>query len=102
MIEKDPGLYSIVTYVWVILLSAWGGAINFWGKMKRGEARAINIMELFGELMTSAFAGMLTYWLCQSAHIDQFLTAALVGVAGHMGSRAIFMLEKWLGSKLPQ
>lgn len=29
MPEKDPTTYSLITYAWVALLSAWGGAVNW-------------------------------------------------------------------------
>jgi len=100
MPDKDPTTYSLVTYAWVFFLSAWGGFINFWGKVKRGDARFLNITELIGELMTSAFAGIMTFYLCEAASIDALLTAAMVGISGHMGSRAIFMFEKWLEDRI--
>lgn len=74
--------------------------MNFYRKVKIGEARAFNIPELLGELMTSAFAGMVTFWLCESAGFSQMLTAALIGISGHMGSRAIFQFEKYIEKKL--
>lgn len=101
MPEKDPTTYSLITYAWVFILSAWGGAVNFLRKTKAGQARPFNFMELIGELMTSAFAGVLTFWLCQAAEINNLITAALVGISGHMGSRAIFHFEKWAESRFP-
>jgi hypothetical protein len=44
--------------------------------------------------VTSAFAGLITFWLCEWAVVHPLLTAALVGISGHMGSRAIFKLER--------
>lgn len=101
MPEKDPTTYSLITYFWVAILSAWGGAVNFIRKTKSGQSRPFNLMELIGELMTSAFAGVLTFWLCQAANIDGLITAAMVGISGHMGSRAIFHFEQWAESRLP-
>lgn len=99
MPEKDPTSYTLLTYLWVAGLSAWGGLVNFWGRCKTGTSRAFNFFELIGELVTSAFAGVLTFWLCEAAGINGLITAALVGICGHMGSRAIFQLEKWAQSK---
>lgn len=97
--EKDPTNYSLITYSWVIILSAWGGTVNFMRKRKTGEARPFNIAELLGEIFTSGFAGILTFWLCEAAAIHPLITAALVGISGHMGSRAIFRIERWAESK---
>jgi len=95
MPEKDPLSYSFLTYAWVILLSSWGGVVSFRTKLKNGVVRPFNLMELFGEMVTSGFVGVLTFFLCEAAGIEQLMSAALVGISGHMGSRAIWHLERW-------
>lgn len=92
-------LALIGTYAWVTAIAALGGLASFHRKVRDGEARWLNITELLGELVTSAVAGLLTYWMCRYAEINEWLAAALIGVSGHMGSRAIFMLEKWWSQK---
>jgi len=94
--EKDPTTYSILTYAWVCGLAAWGGAVSFIRKVRSGRSRYINVVELVGEIATAAFAGLITFWLCEAAAFDQLITAAAVGVSGHMGSRALFQLETYL------
>jgi len=102
MPEKDPQNYSFVfqvseiwAYLWVLVLSAWGGAVNFYHKLKTGEVTRWNVTELIGELVTSAFCGVITFFLCRAGGIDIWVSAALVGIAGHMGSRLIFKMEQW-------
>lgn len=95
MPEKDPTTYSLLTYAWVSLLSAWGGAVNWLRKRRDGTTRPFNFMEFIGELVTSAFAGVVTFWLCEAAGIQPLVTAALVAISGHMGSRAIYHMEQW-------
>lgn len=101
MPEKDPMTYGLITYAWVSLLAAWGGAVNFIRNVRSGHARPFNFMELIGELMTSAFAGVITFWLCQAAELNGLITAAMIGISGHMGSRAIFHFEQWAESRFP-
>jgi LydA holin phage, holin superfamily III len=101
MPEKDPTSYSLLTYAWVFMLAILGGVVNFMHKLKAGHTRVFNFVEFIGELVTSAFAGVITFWLCENAGISPLMTAAFVGVSGHMGSRAIFMLENWLKEKFP-
>ena len=100
--EKDPTSYSFLTYLWVFGLSSLGGVVSFLNKLKKGHARAFNIAEFMGEIATSAFAGVITFWLCENANISPLVTAALVGVSGHMGSRAILLFEEWLAKKFPE
>jgi len=99
MFEKDPSTYPLITYLWVIALAAWGGAVSFIGKVKAGDARACNFVEFIGEIVTSGFVGVLTFWLCEEAGFKPLITAALVGIAGHMGSRALLQMEKWASRK---
>lgn len=99
MPEKDPTTYGLLTYAWVLLLSAWGGVVNFLRKRKAGVTRPFNLAEMVGEIVTSAFAGLVTFYLCESSGVDPLVTAAMVGVSGHMGGRAIFLAEAWVEAK---
>jgi len=101
MPEKDPTSYSLITYGWVFMLAIAGGVVNFMRKLQQGHARVFNLVEFIGEVVTSAFAGVITFWLCEHAQISGLITAALVGISGHMGSRALFTIEEYLKAKFP-
>lgn len=96
MLEKDPSTYSWLTYLWVFGVALWGGTVNYLRKRREGIIPAFSITEFAGELMTSAFAGLITFFLCEAAGFNPMLSAAFIAISGHMGSRAIFMLEKHL------
>lgn len=100
MIEKTPSFFdqiaNLLTYGWVIGLSMLGGAASFVRRVRSGQARYSNIIELVGELVVSAFAGLVTFFLCQSAHFNGALSAAFIAISGHMGTRIIFMFEAYL------
>ena len=102
MLEKDPTSYSVLTYAWVFALATLGGIVSFMRKLQQGHVRAFNVVEFIGEIVTSAFAGVITFWLCENASLSPLVTAAFVGVSGHMGSRAIFMFEDWLAKTFPK
>lgn len=97
--QHDPASYSLLTYAWVVGLSVWGGVANFCHKLRQGHSRPFNLAELFGELVISGFAGVIAFYLCEAAHIRPIMSAAAVGISGHMGSRAIFMIEHWAMKK---
>jgi hypothetical protein len=100
--QRFPFTWAQVwTAAWVLFLSGWGGAVSFWRKRREGTARPFNLTELVGEIFTSGFAGVLTYLLATAAHINPLIIAALVGISGHLGSRAIFGIEKMLEHKFP-
>jgi hypothetical protein len=91
--SKDPLSYPLKQYGFILVTALLGGLVSWYAKVRKGEAQAWNIMQLVGELCTSAFAGLLAFWLCELANAPALLTASLVGIAGHMGTRAIQAFE---------
>ncbi len=91
--EKDPSSLSWLIYAWMIGLSILGGLVNFAGRASRHQTTWRDYAGLATELLTSIFVGILTFWLCEWRDFPPLLTAALVGVSAHMGTRAIFQLE---------
>lgn len=102
MPEKSPETYSFLTYGWVFALAILGGIVSFMRKLQTGHARVFNLVEFVGEIVTSAFAGVITFWMCEHSGLSPLVTAAFVGISGHMGSRAIFMAEGWLAKQFPK
>lgn len=102
MPEKSPEAYSFITYGWVFALAILGGIVSFMRKLQEGHTRAFNIIEFIGEIVTSAFAGVITFWMCEHSGLSPLVTAAFVGISGHMGSRALFMAEGFLAKQFPK
>lgn len=84
------------TYAAIVFVAAWGGVVSWIQNRKRGVARPFSFVELIGEITTASFCGLLACLLCQEAGLSIELTAAIAGVAGHMGSRGLFLLERAL------
>ncbi len=101
MPEKSPENIAWLTYLWVVGTACLGGTVSFIRKVKQGHARAWNITEFIGEVVTAAFAGLITFYLCDWSNFDIRVTVAFAGIAGHMGSRAIFQLENVFSTKFP-
>jgi CHASE2 domain-containing sensor protein len=91
---KLPGGYSVEEYSWVFLVAILGGIVSFYNKVRRGELPGYKLHNLIGELCTSAFAGLITFWLCKWSNLPELPTIALVGISGHAGTVAIGWLEK--------
>ena len=96
--QRDPSLFSkelieygseVLTYVWVIAISAWGGAVSFFKKNTKEKTVAKFLIHIF----SSSFIGMLTYFLCEYANMPSPLKGAFVGLAGYMGTQAIERLK---------
>lgn len=92
-------LKNLLPTFWMMGVAMLGGAVHFYQKVKAGKARPFNLMELFGELLTSGFVGIVTFWICRKFNLDEYLTATFVAITGHMGTRAIFLAEQWMEKK---
>ena len=96
---KDPFSYGWAAYLWVIAWASAGGIVSFRQKMKRGDVRVFNIAEFVGELVTSAFVGVLAFWICEYSEVPKLLEAVIISISGHMGTRAIFLFEQFMTKK---
>lgn len=89
---------------WIFLLFAlWGGLCHYLAGLRSGQ-RKFSLYELTGDLSYSGFAGLLAAALAQHLKLSDWATFALCGMAGHMGSRTVFLLErairrKWFGEE---
>lgn len=79
---KDPLDYSMLTYVWVILLASFSSAVRYLNSMQRFELGRLVI-----EVLSGGLTGLLTFWICEWQNIHGPLTGFLIGVSGLMGSR---------------
>lgn len=93
-IAKDPSSYSVVTYMWVLILSMWGGVVRMVLDINRGEKHWRQIIAFFvGEMCVSAFAGVMTFYFLESFEVRPLYTAVMTGIAGYMGGRAVSGFE---------
>ena len=100
MPEKDPTTYTLITYGWVSLVAMWGGAASYIRRVRLGHTAQFSFTEFIGELVTSSFFGIMTFWLCEASNIAPLLTAAFVGMSGHMGSRFIYIMSGFITRKI--
>lgn len=97
---KGPLDYSLKQYGFILAIALLGGLVSWSARVRKGEVKAWSLQQLIGELSTSAFAGLLAFWICEWSGAPALLGAALIGIAGHMGTRAInafetFALRRW-------
>lgn len=95
-------LKEIGPYISTVVLSSWGGLVQYIQKLKNNPRAKFNWRELFFDLVISAFAGFLTYMLCQVANIQGPMQAILVSISGHMGARAIASFQRLHERLFPQ
>lgn len=85
-------------YTWIIayvsLLSLAGGVTSYIRKRKNGIIERFNLSEFIGDMVISGFVGVVTYLICKGAGLNELLTAGCIGIASHMGTRAITFIEE--------
>ena len=99
MPHKSPETVPLITYVWVLLLSIWGGVASNIRKIRNGTIKHFSLSELIGDMVISGFIGVITYYICDYYELHQMLTAFAVGMSGHMGTRAIHLAEIAIGKR---
>ena len=82
--------------LYVLFLSIWAGTAHTIRRIRRREIPYFSIREWIGDIVISSFIGMLTFHFCRYAGIDDMLMACCVGIASHMGTRAVSLFEKVL------
>ncbi|MFV1943498.1 phage holin family protein [Pseudomonas luteola] len=106
--QDDLGLLQRITlwassagvgYLWFVLLAIWGGTASYVTRIRKNQS-PFSFVELIGEWSISGFAGVITAYLCNVAGFSYFATAALAGIAGHMGGRGIALIEHLITDQL--
>lgn len=93
--NKTPADYSVNEYGIYLGVALLGGAVSWLNKMIKGDASALDLMRLVGELATSAFVGLIFYFGCEYFAVHPLLTFCIVALSGHMGTRALRWLERF-------
>lgn len=93
---KSPLSYSMREYGAIIGIAMLGGFVRWYTSVRRGQAAVYDIRVLVGELMTSAFIGILIFWACEAYNVNPLITAALTGMGGHMGISLLMWAERSL------
>lgn len=91
---KDPTTWSLATWALAMGMAFAGGFVNWYSRVKRGHARAFNLVELVGEICTSGLVGVGAFMILSSYDQPLGVCAAAAGIGGHMGTRLLFLVEQ--------
>ena len=95
-LPRSPLSYSLREYGLILAIAMLGGFVRWYNAVRRGESAAYDLRTLVGELFTSAFLGILTFWACEAVGVQPLVTAALAGMAGHAGVSGLLWAERVL------
>lgn len=94
MQEQDPNSISqVITYIWVLALSTLGGLVSYFNRLEKKKITH-SLLRLVAEMITSSFVGIVTFMLCDAGNFSWQITAAMVAISGHMGTRLVFKFEE--------
>lgn len=93
---RSPLSYSLREYGLILAIAMLGGFVRWYNAVRRGQSAAYDLRILVGELFTSAFLGILTFWACEAIGVQPLVTAALAGMAGHAGVSGLLWAERVL------
>lgn len=87
-------------YIWFMGLAMLGGTANYISRVRKKKL-PFSFVELLGEWFIAGFAGLMTMFICLDQGFGLEMTAVFTGMSGHMGGRAIYIIENYISSKLP-
>lgn len=99
MDERGPEHIPLISYIIALTLAGWGGVAHYMKRLRETPTSVFTFAELIGELCISSFAGIMVFLMCEWLMTDRIFSAAAAGVAGHMGSKAIYSLEVWFAER---
>lgn len=101
MIDYSELIKQALPYLHTIFLSVFGGTVQYFRQTKDNNKK-FRWSEFFTDILASAFAGTLTYFLCKIADLDDYHAMVLVAISGHMGVKAIDLIEHIYNKFLPK
>jgi len=101
MPDKDPNntaifadwVRNMLPYLSTLFLSCWGGVVSYIQRLRIHRTK-FNLRDLIFDLVISSFAGLLTHFFCEYSNVSGTMSAILIAVSGHMGTRAIASFER--------
>ena len=90
-LSEDPTEWGVKTWLLILGLSSLGGVAN-WIRRRKIGAR-LSIMELIGEVTTSASVGITVFMLMTSLSYPLLACVAGSSVAGHFATRILFAVQ---------
>lgn len=95
--QKNPMDYPASIYLLVLGIAILGGLVDRLQRMVGGKTPhcwRCALVRLSVDALTSGFCGLLIFWLCEAMNVPFMWAAPIIGMGGHMGCRALFLMER--------
>jgi len=89
---------EVFNYAWFVFMGIWGGTVSYLERVAKTGKH--NLFRLSIEWPVSAFTAIITAYACDYFDFSFATTSGLTGMAGHMGGRALFIIEKMIKNKI--
>lgn len=86
-------LKSNLPFFYAIILSLWGGFVQYVNRVRMGETWRWKSMLL--DMIVCSFTGILAFFMCQSMGIDGWRAALIIAISAHEGTRTIGIFINW-------
>lgn len=99
-LPQGGGDFNWFAALMMVVLSLWGGVVNYLGRFKAGVVKRFNVFELLVELAICSFAGVTIGFVALSFDVNPLMSYALAAIAGHAGGRTVYFVDKIYRIKL--
>jgi len=90
---KDPENWSIFTWALVTAMCIFGSISSWYKRVQEGHPRAMNLVELAGEMATSGLMGFVGFVMSNWYFDSVGLSAAAAGMCAHFATRLLYQAE---------
>lgn len=98
--DKDPTAWTLEVWALAISMAVLGGLVSIAQRLPCGRGRPFGFWEMAAEMMTSGFVGLTAFMALESFDMPLGICAAGSGVAGHMATRLLFLIENVIEKRL--
>lgn len=84
-------------YGLLLLMSIWAGTAKYLSELKGSK---VTLLGWATEAIISGFVGVITALICEHYQIPLVLSAAIVGISAHNGTRSLYFISVILKKRL--
>jgi len=105
MERLTDGIKDLISYdgmlqhAWMLVISIVAGIVRHFERMENEDKFKLNVLMFIYDLFASSFMGLMAMYACISACSDIYITAVIVGVSAHSGTKSLNSILKLIAGK---